>query len=309
MPSNDMPRGLQNFFLICASAAFLLPSGCATSRARWPVKLDSRPAVSIETFKDHSGFRGKWKPGEDMARLAADALRKTDRVEVHVPEVRAGVEKILDQGKNLLLKDGASDSCAQYVISGSVTEFSVAGDSSGWFAVSRARPGRAQVEIELVVSDSKSGSVLSSFRAKGAASTPRRHADISYKSMTFGGKAFSDSPLGRAAEQALRRGVKGILRGIPAEYWQPRIAEAGTDTVIINGGENARVRKYDEFIVREESREITDPVSGRVIETIAGRQTGRIRVTQVNRASAHARILEGFVRRGQVLEPVRREKK
>lgn len=308
MPLNKMPSALRNFSLILIAAGLLLPAGCATSRARWPVKLESRPTVAIEAFGDQSGFSGKWKPGEEMARLAADALRKSGRADVPVPETKGGVEKILDQGKNLLLKDGPAVSRAQYVVSGDLTEFSVAGDSSGWFAASRARPGRARVELELTVSDSKTGSILSSFKAKGSASSSRRHAGINYKNMTFDGKAFADSPLGKAADQALRRGIKGILRGIPAEYWQPRIAEAGADTVIINGGANARVRKNDEFMIREESREITDPVSGRAIETLPGSRTGRIRVTQVNETSAHARILEGTARRGQVLEPVQERK-
>ena len=301
MPSN---KALRIFLFPTLAAGLLFPAGCATSRTRWPVKMDSRPTVSIEAFEDQSGFSGKWKTGEEMARLAADALRKSGRADVPVPETKGGVEKILDQGKNLLLKDGPEISSAQYVVSGNLTEFSVAGDSSGWFAVSRARPGRARVELELTVSESKTGFILSSFKAKGSASSSRRHAGINYKNMTFGGKSFADSPLGKAADQALRRGIKGILRVIPAEYWQPRIAEAGADTVIINGGANARVRKNDEFMIREESREITDPVSGRVIETLPGRRTGRIRVTQVNKASAHALILEGTAHRGQVLEPV-----
>ena len=308
-----MQRVLLKTSTIVLAATLLLPAGCATSRARRPVKMGTKPTVAVEAFQDQSGFDGKWELDKGIARLVAAGLRASRDVEVPEMHEKGGaVSDFIEQGKGLLKKESAAAVSrpvrAQYIVSGAITEFSVAGDSSGWFAPSRNRTGRARVEMEFSIADAKTGAVLSSFEVKGNSSSPKR-GGANYRDIPFGGKAFSETPLGKATDQALRKGLRKILQAIPPEYWQPRIAEAGPDTAIINGGENAKVRKYDEFIVREESREITDPVTGRVIETVPGRKTGRIRVTQVNETSAHAQIVEGSARRGDVLEPVQERRK
>ncbi|OQA24614.1 MAG: hypothetical protein BWY59_02132 [Verrucomicrobia bacterium ADurb.Bin345] len=84
------------------------------------------------------------------------------------------------------------------------------------------------------------------------------------------------------------------------------MAEAGTDHVVINGGHNVRVREDQVFDVREHPREVTDPVTGNVIDVAPGAVIGRIRITRVNPESAHGVIESGIAKRGDVLEPVRR---
>jgi hypothetical protein len=76
--------------------------------------------------------------------------------------------------------------------------------------------------------------------------------------------------------------------------------------VVVNGGKNVRVRLGDLFLVRESPRDITDPATGDVIETVPGRVVGRIEVTKVNPASAYAVIQDGVAKRGDFLEAVRR---
>jgi hypothetical protein len=80
------------------------------------------------------------------------------------------------------------------------------------------------------------------------------------------------------------------------------VAEAGPDRVVVNGGENVRVREGDVFLVRESGRQITDPVTGNVIEDVPGNVVGRVEIREVNEMSAHGVLLEGTAARGQHLE-------
>ena len=85
----------------------------------------------------------------------------------------------------------------------------------------------------------------------------------------------------------------------------PPPASASTTPVVINGGANVRLRLGDVFLVREAGREITDPVTGNVIEITEGKVVGKIQVRQVNPASAHAVLLEGSAQRGNTLATAR----
>ena len=124
--------------------------------------------------------------------------------------------------------------------------------------------------------------------------------------MRFGGESFKRTPLGKATEQAMARVVNELIDVLPVDYWHPLVAECDGGVVVINGGENVGLRPGDQFIVREKPRFVTDPANGNVIDTITGKQQGRIQVQKVNRLSSTAKLAEGTAGRGQVLEPVKK---
>ena len=217
------------------------------------------------------------------------------------------------QGRDLFRREGRSDSGrlknARYLIRGVVTDFTVTGDSSGWFGTKPARVagGRstAQVTLNVKVSDVESGEVLASTRASGTASSGFFGGQVDYRSVSLGGISFSRTPLGRATETAMARAVARILDALPVQYWQPRVADAADGQVVVNGGANVGLRVGSRFAVREPGRAVTDPLTGDAIETLPGRERGRLRIVEVRAASARAELLQGAAERGDVLEPVR----
>ncbi|MBU0679498.1 MAG: hypothetical protein KJ626_15465 [Verrucomicrobia bacterium] len=74
--------------------------------------------------------------------------------------------------------------------------------------------------------------------------------------------------------------------------------------IIINGGENVGLQPGAMFLVRGRPREITDPITGDVIEHVPGSILGKVRVSQVNPTSSYALMIEGSAKRGDVLEPL-----
>lgn len=272
-----------------------------------------KPVVAVVDFENKASFSGQWKLGEGMADLLVNQLLESDRVVVlerqHLGDV---VGEIVRQGQDLFRSEGRAPrgrlKNAQYLIRGTVTDFTVTGDASGWFgtavAAVRGRGQRARVALAVRVSDVASGEVITSVKTEGAASSGGLGAAINYKGISFGGDAFFRTPLGKATETALQRAVKKILHDLPEQSWQARVAEVVDGRVLVNGGRRVGVKRDMVFAVRGAPREITDPVTGNVIEVLPGRVAGKIRVVEVKESSAYAEVLEGAAHRGDLLEMV-----
>jgi curli biogenesis system outer membrane secretion channel CsgG len=305
-------------FLIAAACM----SGCSSySSARgggsssYGRKGEMMPVVAVMDFENKASFSGQWNLGQGMADVMVTKLIDSKRVEVlerqHLNDV---VGEIVRQGQDLFRKEGRVErgrlKNAQYVIRGAVTDFTVTGDSSGWFGLSNikgfGRGSKARVAIHVRLSDVESGQVLTSVKTEGEATAGGFGGAINYKEVSFGGDAYFRTPLGKATESAMGKAVRKLVRAIPAEFWQARVAEVNGSDVIINGGRNAGVREGDVYYVREPARDVTDPVTGNVIERATGKVTGKVVVKEVLDASAHAAIDSGSARRGDSLEALKK---
>jgi curli biogenesis system outer membrane secretion channel CsgG len=291
--------------LLVAVAGFLFAAGCQStgfhgvSRSGPTVK----PALAVMDFEDRSDFKSPWNLSRELADLLVAELLETRRVTlVERKSSDSVVGEIVRQGQELFGREGRSQEGppknARYLVRGTITDFSETAKASGGNA-------RARVAVRVILSDVERGEILSSIKVAESVSASGGGAAVNYKTLSFGGDAFFRTPLGRATRAVVAKTVTRLLRDLPEEPWQPRVAEGGMDEVVINGGANVRVRVGDVFRVREEPREVTDPATGRVIEKTPGKTVARIRVTDVKPESAHAVVLDGAAARGQVLEPVR----
>lgn len=299
-----------------------LGAACQTTRTYDPRRRTPTPArnvrlmkptVAVMDFDNQSGFAGQWSLGGGMADMLITQLMKTERVVVlerrHLEDV---VGEIARQGQELFRREGRVGvgrlKNARYMVRGVVTDFTVTGDTSGWFGTKDGGGwfggSTAKVSLNLRVSDVETGEILASVRADGTAGSRFFGGAVNYKQVSFGGDAFFRTPLGRATESAMRRAVDEILHILPAEYWEPRIAEIVDGQAVVNGGENVGLRAGTEFIVRGEGKTITDPITGDAIERIAGPVLGLIRVVNVRATASYADILQGQnLQRGALLEP------
>lgn len=319
-PRAGAMRGLPAGVRLTALGALLLGAGCvspphAGGGFRRGGGVVVPPVVAVVDFENKASFSGQWNLGEGMADMLVNKLIESERVVVlerqHLGDV---VGEIVRQGQDLFRKEGRVErgrlKNAQYLIRGTVTDFTVTGDASGWFGSSsaalRGRGQRARVAMVVKVSDVASGEVLAAVKSEGKVSSGGFGAAINYKNVSLGGDAFFRTPLGEATEKALARAVKRILYELPAQPWRARVAELLEGRAVVNGGRNVRVQTGDEFVVRGAPREVTDPVTGNVIDVIPGKVSGRLRVVEVKDASAYAEVVDGIAARGDVLEPAPR---
>ncbi len=271
-----------------------------------------KPVVAVSSFENSCGFSGQWDLGSGMADMLTTELMESDQyIVLERRQLDSVLGEIVRQGQELFRREGRVNQGrlknVRYLISGAITDFTVTGDSSGWFGYSttiRAGAGgsKSRVSLHLRLTDVESGEVISSVEAAATASAGWFSAAVNYKSIALGGDSFFRTPLGKATTRAIRIAVKQLSIAVPKEYWHPRVADAGPDMVVINGGDNAGVEAGDEFVVREQGRDITDPVTGDVIERLPGRVIGKVRVEDVQSLSSHAAIIEGTAFRGSYLE-------
>ncbi len=292
----------------CASPLYQRDAGRPQRTVAEPVL---RPVVAVTDFDNRANFSGQWNLGGGMAEMMIERLMNADEVTVLERKHMDGVvSEIVRQGRNLFRREGRVERGrlmnARYLIRGVVTDFTVTGDASGWFgaagARARARRSRARVGLYVTVSDVETGEIISAVRTEGSASHGGFGGEVNYRQVPFGGDAFFRTPLGRATQTAMDRAVRQVLRDIPRERWEPRVAEGGHDMVVVNGGENVGLRVGQRFVVREEGRRITDPITGDVIERMPGRVIGHVKIRAVHPVSAHAVLLEGKASRGDFLQ-------
>lgn len=273
-----------------------------------------KPLVTVTAFENKSGFSGQWKLGEGMAEMLVTSLMDTRQVTVvDRRNLQDVVGELMRQGQNLFRPEGRVDSGrlknAQYLVRGAITDFSITGDVSGWFSLPTIRSWfggqAARVSLHLSVVDVESGEIVASARAYDTARSGFFGADVDYRKVNFGGDAFFATPLGRATEGAIADAVDRVLAQLPTRYWEPRVAEVTPENVVIlNGGENVDLKAGDLFLVRGPPRNITDPITGDVIESFPGQPIGRLKVQTIKPASAYAVMIEGQAVRGAYLEPL-----
>lgn len=299
-------------------AVGLSVAGCATFSSKLPpLPADAvRPVVAVTEFENETGFAGQWKLGRGMADLLVAELLDTERMIVvdrkHLNDI---VGEINRQGQGLFRKEDTVEKGrlknARFLVRGVITDFTQTGSASGWFRSSGGKNGaglkgaRAVVMLHLTITDVETGEILFSVPGDGTAKASGKWAQFDYRNVSFGGDLFFQTPVGKATQEAIRKAVLQIARALPYATWTPRVAEAGPDGVIINGGENTGVKAGDCFDVRLESRPITDPETGDVIERLPGKTVGRIQITRVKTTSADGTLLSGEAKRGQYLEKVK----
>ena len=275
------------------------------------------PVVAVMDFENRASWAGQWNLSGGMADLLVARLMETRKVTVlERQNLKDVLEELERQGTDLFRPEGRAQrgrlKNAQYLMRGTINDFTVIEEGSGgfWSSFLRifGRGSRARVALTVKVYDIENGEVLAAAKSDGTVSSSGGGAEITYKQVTFGGDSFFRTPLGKATEHALDRAVDRILDTLPIDFWAPRVADVidlreGTQ-VVINGGANAGLKVGDDFFVRDLPHIVTDPVTGNIIEQPAGEILGRVRVTEVLPQSAHAKILQGLAARGHLLEPI-----
>jgi|GEM_PF-1607251 len=242
------------------------PRRAADGTALFPFRpgREVPPVLAVVDFENRASWAGQWNLSGGMADLLVARLMETRRVVVierqHLGDV---IGEITRQGNDLFRKEGRAErgrlKNAQYLLRGTITDFTVIEESSGgfrsFFLRVFGRGSRARVAIAIKVYDVENGEVMASVKSDGTVASGGGGTEVAYKQVSFGGDSFFRTPLGKATERALDRAVDKILAALPIAYWSPRVAEAGREgggpAVVVNGGANVHLKPGDEFVVRD----------------------------------------------------------
>ena len=274
-------------------------------------RLLHKPVVAVLDFENRSGYRGEWNLGNGMADMLVTHLLDSGRFTViERKQLQSMIQEIRRQEGEMFREEGrvalGKLKNAQFLIRGVITDFTVTGDTSAWFAHNRNRgkflKSNARVAINMMIFDVESGEIIQSVQAGDSAGAFGIGGRIRYRDYAFGSEAYHRTPLGKATRGAMKKAIGQIYRAIPERPWRPRIAEVTGDTVIISGGTNLQLAQGDKLRIRDKSHAITNPVTGDIIQTVPGKEKGRIILLEIHRQSSHGKFLSGHGARGDLLE-------
>jgi curli biogenesis system outer membrane secretion channel CsgG len=140
----------------------------------------------------------------------------------------------------------------------------------------------AEVEINLRLVDTVTGQIVYSATASGSASSTGVNANIYTASgMSIGGQAFLNTPLGKAAQDAIEDGVKKIGIGMTSVPWSATVVENDGGTVYIAAGADRNMQPGMTLHVYRVGKQLTDPSTNAVLETMVD-NVGTIQVQSVS---------------------------
>lgn len=294
-------------------------AGCVTPPVLIPpppepfVTRSLRPVVSVTSFENRSGFDGQWKIGDGLADLLVVELKKCKRYEVlERQKINLVIGELNLQNSPLFRREGKAASGqlknCRFQIRGEINDFSQIGGGSFGVALRKlfffGRGYVARVSLSLTVVDVETGVIIASVPCTGNAYARDAGFEADYKNVHFGGEAFYRTPIGQAAREAIRGGVKQLLRDIPLQFWQPMIASTDDGAIVLNGGASEGFEVGRSYRVRKNAIPITDPATGDVLTWKPGPLVGILRVKETQERISLAEPVsgDGFAR-GQFLEP------
>jgi len=303
------------FFRITALTALFIMFGCSTYVGA-PKKLPPnaiKPTIAVTEFENRAGIRGDWQLGSGMADLLVAELVNSDNFVVIERQQLANI-----LGEHALQKlpqfreEGKTRSGrlvhSRYLIRGVVNDFSESSRFSIFAGITHFFTSwslsKARVSMTMTIISVETGEILESIPCAANVRTYFAAAGGKKNNVTFGGDAFFKTPLGEATSLAIRHGVNELTEKIPTTYWQPVIAQATSNGIIINGGNNYELQIGDKFIARDTPSYITDPLTGNILNIVPGAILAEVQIVKVDDKISYAKIIKGTtpLKRGNRLE-------
>ena len=279
-----------------------LTSSCTTIGHAPNSGLVSRQAlpapVLVRRLQDRSGNKQIPALDREMTALLIEALAGEPALIVSTPPDDASLTERLRRTKSAFWPPTKALSRARtpepYIIEGSITAFTP-----------KTSRREASVALRLTVRDPNSDRTLSTIPVNHTLRNRRRSDGAA---PPFGSEAYFQTPLGQAMLGAIDAARGEITKAIPMDYWEPLIAAATGKRIILNGGRDRGFRKNQTYTVFTVGENVTDPITGKVLTTLMGRERGRLRVTRVEAHVAYAEAVTGgpFNRMQRLGSPNRR---
>jgi len=158
----------------------------------------------------------------------------------------------------------------------------------------RKQDVKATTELNLRIFAADTRAMLDSASGKGESSQNSVSVDGSILGVGVSNDKFSESPVGKAMDQAIEQAVKKICERLAKEHWKAYVAAVSKETgrVTINRGATSGVDVGMEFTVMSIGESVVDPETGVVIP---GDEVpvGRIKIVRVESGYAFAEVISG----------------
>ena len=285
----------------------------------WPfeVMAQGKIRIAVTAFENKvktPWWGPSWKIGEGLAEMLTSELSKTGQFIVVERQALGDIVKEQELGQSGLIRGETAARTgqilgAQIVVRGAVTEFEEqasgggAGIRFGGFgAEGSVRNAHVALDIRLI--DTSTGQVIASHNA--AKSAPAAGGGIGARvgTVTFGGDAFFQTPLGQATRAAMQDALQFIMAtAFKAVTPSFSIVKVEGGMAYVNAGANSNVRVGDVFMVYSKDEDLVDPDTGLKLGSDE-KIVGSIQVTNVQEKFSIGTIRggAGAMKRGDLVK-------
>ena len=186
---------------------------------------------------------------------------------------------------------------AQAILIGAVTEFepdvsgAEGGLNLGQMGGLRYHTDKAVVGVDVRLVDQETGKILAAANGKGEIETSTAGATAQYQGLSFGGQAWTRTPLGSATRAAALMALRKLVEGLVQIPWESRVVGTSGQKCFVGAGKDLNLKVGDEFVLIKRGDAIKSD-DGSVLgydETM----TGRIKLTSVQAKMSIATVLDG----------------
>jgi curli biogenesis system outer membrane secretion channel CsgG len=274
-----------------------------------------RIAVSAFENKVKTPWWGpSWKIGEGLAEMLTSELSKTGQFIVVERQALGDIVKEQELGQSGLIRGETAARTgqilgAQIVVRGAVTEFEERA-SGGGAGIRFPRFGaegsvsNAHVAVDIRLIDASTGQVIASHNAAKSAPSAGGGIGARVGTVTFGGDAFFQTPLGQATRAAMQDALQFIMAtAFKAVVPSFSIVKVEGQSAFINAGVNSNVRVGDVFMVYSKGEDLVDQDTGLKLGSDV-RMVGSIQVTNVQEKFSIGTIRggAGAMKRGDLVK-------
>lgn len=287
------------------SASIVLCLGCEGSGQLYSSANDLvRPTIAVLKFENRAPFAVNWNIGDGMADVLVDRLVATRRYQVvERAELGAVVGEIQLQQSGVTRPQSRAEAGrlknVRYLIKGTVTDFGHVSSSGGFLGVGGwsilGGGNKAIIGMTLYVIDVESGQILCSESIQESVNAKDLSVKATYQNVSFGGKTFYQTPLGKATARVLDKAVGRVSGVIAAQPWQPKVAMVGAQDVVISGGKDRGLGIGDIYEIIQTGQPILDPDSGDVIGNQSNRVVAKATVNVVEPMCSRAILVVGNI--------------
>lgn len=287
-----------------AAALFAALTGASLANAQTYDGL--KKTIAVDTVQASEAVGGS-VTADGLTALLTDALSRDPRF---VVVERPGLSSVTaEQGLSGVNSETAVASGnligASAIVRAAVTKYdpavggvgvSIGGPVSGLLSGrAGAKSQKAMIEISLRLIDTMTGQVISTAKAQGFAKSSSADAGVvnPMSGRTAGVNTFSETPIGQAAEDAIKKAVDMIAEGMKTMPWSAQVVAVGSDGgVFISAGADRNMTVGTSLVVYRKGQVLTDPSTGQVLD-IEMTKVATLRIATVRDKVSTAVVVDG----------------
>ena len=290
-------------FMIAPAAAQQGQDGTAIEAVNMETRLGPKKSIAVIDFGANGSFLyqyGDWEAGGGLAAMLETELTQTNQFRLaNRSHLDAALYEQQLSANGLTASNTAKPGQllgAQYLVRGTVTDFTLS-EKGGGISVGgtvggvlggispQSRTGRISIDFQVI--ESTSGEVVESFSVKRKIKSKSIAISASKSGLNVGANTFKNTPLGKAAREAIAEASFRISQSLQNRSWSAHVAQVRSDTLYVNVGADAGLQPGDSLKIYRIVDQINDPITGAVLG-IEKAEIGRAVISSVAEQYARA---------------------